>query len=74
MCVVDSLGNSFLKNNKGGDNTKIPLTFQSTSSRLSNNLRDYFHFLVSLCENICEQNDFQLEIITSTHPQYLKHT
>ena len=64
VCAVDYLGNGFLKKNKGGDKAKIPLTFQITSSRLSNNLRDSFHFLVSLCEKICEQNDFQLEIIT----------
>ena len=68
MCVVDYLGNGFLKTNKGGDKAKIPLTFESTNSRLSNNLRDSFHFLVILFENICEQNDFQLAIITSTHP------
>ena len=54
VCVVDYLGNGFLKKNKGGDKAKIPLTFQSTSSRVSNSLRDLFHFLVSLCENICE--------------------
>ena len=56
MCVVDYLGNDFLKQNS--DKAMIPITFQSTSYRLSNNLKDSFHFLASLFENICEQKDF----------------
>ena len=50
MCVVDYSGNGFVKQNKGGDKAKIPLTFQSTNSRLSNNLRDSFNFLINLFE------------------------